>query len=116
MCGIVGVISRTSIKASDWLIAGRDAMAHRGPDDAGVWWSEDCRVGLGHRRLAIIDLSPAGHQPMQDAAGLLTIVFHWGVFNYRGLPEEIAAKGDNFRAHSDNQVVFAAEHELGTGS
>ncbi len=69
MCGIVGVVSRMSVQASDWLIAGRDAMAHRGPDDAGVWWSEDGRVGLGHRRLAIIDLSPAGHQPMQDVAG-----------------------------------------------
>jgi asparagine synthase (glutamine-hydrolysing) len=102
-----------AVKARDWLIAGRDAMAHRGPDDAGGWWSEDGRVGFGHRRLAIIDLSTAGHQPMQDASGLLTIVFNGEIYNFRELQHELAVKGHTFRSHSDTEVILAAYHEWG---
>lgn len=63
MCGIIGIASISLVISRDWLFAGCDAMEHRGPDDAGEWWSADGRVGLAHRRLAIIDLSPSGHQP-----------------------------------------------------
>ena len=73
MCGTVGIVSNTPQTRRGWLAIGRDAMTHRGPDDAGEWWSADGRVGLAQRRLAIIDLSPAGHQPMHDAAGTLSI-------------------------------------------
>jgi len=52
------------IESPEWLKIGREAISHRGPDDAGIWWSEDGRVGLAHRRLAIVDLPPSGHQPM----------------------------------------------------
>lgn len=114
MCGLVGIASRSPIKRRGWLITGRDAMVHRGPDDAGVWWSTDGRVGLGHRRLAIIDLSFAGHQPMQDVTGLLTIVFNGEIYNYRDLQEELAAKGHTFRSHSDTEVILAAYREWGT--
>ncbi len=69
MCGILGVAGTRPIPDRVWLAVGRDAMAHRGPNDAGEWWSQDGHVGLGHRRLAILDLSPAGHQPMLDASG-----------------------------------------------
>ena len=69
MCGIVGLASRVPIARPDLLVAMRDTMRHRGPDDAGVWWSPDGRVGLAQRRLAIIDLSPGGHQPMADTSG-----------------------------------------------
>lgn len=115
MCGIIGIASCSPYEGRDWLITGRDAMAHRGPDDAGVWWSEDGRVGLGHRRLAIIDLSPAGHQPMQDTPGGLTIVFNGEIYNYRDLQQELIAKGHAFRSHSDTEVILAAYREWGTG-
>lgn len=113
MCGIIGIASAAPNDSRDWLIAGRDAMAHRGPDDAGVWWSADGRVGLGHRRLAIIDLSPAGHQPMHDVTGLCTIVFNGEIYNYRDLQQELAAKGHTFRSHSDTEVILAAYREWG---
>ena len=64
MCGIVGIASSKLIESPEWLKTGREAISHRGPDDAGIWWSEDGRVGLAHRRLAIVDLPPSGHQPM----------------------------------------------------
>ena len=97
-----------------WLAIGRDAMTHRGPDDAGEWWSADGRVGLAQRRLAIIDLSPAGHQPMHDAAGTLSIVFNGEVYNFADLRDELIAKGHDFRSHSDTEVILAAYREWGT--
>lgn len=114
MCGIIGVASLLPVEKRDWLIAGRDAMVHRGPDDAGVWWSVDGRVGLAHRRLAIIDLSPAGHQPMQDVSGSLTIVFNGEIYNYRDLQQELISRGHTFRSHSDTEVILAAYREWGT--
>jgi len=74
MCGIVGVIGRngTRVELED-VIAMRDVMRHRGPDDEGVWRSEDGRVALGHRRLAIIDLSPAGRGPMGNEDGSVQV-------------------------------------------
>jgi asparagine synthase (glutamine-hydrolysing) len=62
MCAIIGIASRTQVDARAWLDIGRDRMTHRGPDDSGSWWSPDGRVGLAHRRLAILDLSSAGQQ------------------------------------------------------
>ena len=69
MCGIAGIAARTPFNDRDLLTTMRDSMTHRGPDDAGSWWSADGRVGLSQRRLAIIDLSPGGHQPMSDHSG-----------------------------------------------
>ncbi len=89
-------------------------MRHRGPDDAGEWWSADGRIGLGHRRLSIIDLSPAGHQPMQDAARELTIVFNGEIYNFSNLRRELAAKGHAFRSQSDTEVILAAYREWST--
>ena len=97
-----------------WLAAGRDAMTHRGPDDAGEWWSDDGRVGLAHRRLSIIDLSAAGHQPMSDADGALHIVFNGEIYNFADLGDELAAKGYTFRSHSDTEVILAAYREWDT--
>ena len=80
MCGIVGIASKTAVTNRDWLAVGRDSMRHRGPDDAGEWWAADGHVGFGHRRLAVVDLSPRGHQPMTDAEGRLTIVFNGEIY------------------------------------
>ena len=83
-------------------------MAHRGPDDAGEWWSPDGHVGLAHRRLAIIDLSAAGHQPMSDADGTLTIVFNGEIYNFAELRAELQKGGTTFRTQSDTEVILAA--------
>ena len=113
MCGIIGIAGKAPIQDRDWLESGRDAMRHRGPDDAGTWWSAEGRVGLGHRRLAIIDLSPAGHQPMQDASGELCIVFNGEIYNFASLRRDLAAKGHVFSSHSDTEVILAAYSEWG---
>lgn len=113
MCGIVGILSKESIVDRIVLIAGRDALSHRGPDDAGEWWSLDGRVGLAHRRLAIIDLSPSGHQPMQTEDGALTIVFNGEIYNFLDLRHELASKGHVFRTSSDTEVILAAYREWG---
>jgi len=92
----------------------RDSLRHRGPDDAGEWWSTDGCIGLGHRRLAIVDLSPAGHQPMHDASGELCVVFNGEIYNFVDLRRELAAEGHAFRSHSDTEVILAAYREWGT--
>lgn len=89
-------------------------MSHRGPDDAGEWWSSDGHVGMGHRRLAIIDLSPAGHQPMQDDSSELCIVFNGEIYNFVELRMELAEKGHAFHSHSDTEVILTAYREWGT--
>jgi asparagine synthase (glutamine-hydrolysing) len=108
MCGFVGVASTESCRDRGWLIAGRDLMTHRGPDDAGEWWSDDGRVGLAHRRLSILDLSPLGHQPMEDPARGFVIAFNGEIYNHRELRAELAEDGFVFRSHSDTEVLLAA--------
>jgi asparagine synthase (glutamine-hydrolysing) len=83
-------------------------MTHRGPDDAGEWWSDDGRVGLGHRRLSIIDLSLLGHQPMHSTPRGLSIVFNGEIYNHNALRDELAGLGFAFRSHSDTEVLLAA--------
>src|SRR5437867_11916916 len=89
MCGIVGVAARRGWVNRDGLITMRDTMSHRGPDNAGVWWSDDGRVGLAHRRLSIIDLSPAGHQPMAEVGGNVCDPYNGDSSNSRGLRSEL---------------------------
>lgn len=113
MCGIIGLVSDSAIVNRSWIAAGRDAMRHRGPDDAGEWWSLDGRVGFGHRRLAIIDLSIGGHQPMEDALRELCIVFNGEIYNYRDIKTELEAKGYAFRSRSDTEVILTAYREWG---
>jgi asparagine synthase (glutamine-hydrolysing) len=111
MCGIVGIAAGSPEPERKWLAAACAAMRHRGPDDAGEWWSADGHVGLGHQRLAIIDLSAAGHQPMHD--GELAIVFNGEIYNFQDLRAELAAKGRAFRSQSDTEVILAAYREWG---
>jgi len=114
MCGIIGIASKTNVSLRDWLVAGRDALHHRGPDDAGEWWSADGCVGLAHRRLSIIDLTPTGHQPMLDATGQICIVFNGEIYNYLELKKELQSLGHAFSSTSDTEVVLAAYQEWGT--
>ena len=83
MCAIIGIASSQNQSFDRlWLNIGRDTMIHRGPDDYGEWWSKDEMVGLGHRRLSIIDITSGGHQPMLDTSENLTIVFNGETYNF----------------------------------
>lgn len=115
MCGIVGIISKSPVADRETLVRQRDTMCHRGPDDAGVWWSQDGRAGLAHRRLSIVDLSSAGHQPMHDESGFLHIVFNGMIYNFEDLRKQLEAKGHKFRSSCDTEVILAAYSEWGTG-
>lgn len=113
MCGIVGVVSVSPILDRAWLSLGRDLMTHRGPDDAGEWWSSDGCVGFAHRRLSIIDLSSLGGQPMLDTSGFLSIVFNGEIYNHLDLRSELISKGYVFRSNSDTEVILVAYLEWG---
>ncbi len=113
MCGIIGLASKVRVINRGWLSVGRDLMQHRGPDGAGEWWSADGCVGLGHRRLAIVDLSLRGQQPMHDSAGELTIVFNGEIYNFTDLRQELFEKGHVFRSAGDTEVILAAYREWG---
>lgn len=111
MCGIAGFLSRGGLDpadAGDVLRAMTDAIAHRGPDDAGVWVDPDAGVALGHRRLSILDLSELGHQPMSDQGGRYCLVYNGEIYNFRELRQALEAGGERFRGHSDTEVLLAA--------
>ncbi len=108
MCGIVGIASQAAIARPALLETMRDTLRHRGPDDAGVWWTPDGRVGLAHQRLAVIDLSPGGRQPMLDSSRQLCITFNGEIYNYVDLRRELEACGHRFLTASDTEVLLAA--------
>jgi asparagine synthase (glutamine-hydrolysing) len=109
MCGIIGIASSNKpIQDKRWLSLGRDTMIHRGPDDFGEWWSKDEMVGLGHRRLSIIDITSGGHQPMLDTSENLSIVFNGEIYNYIELKEHLVKKGYAFKSSSDTEVLLNA--------
>ncbi len=113
MCGIVGLASRAATVDVELMTLMRDSLQHRGPDDAGVWRSSDGRVGLAHRRLAIIDLSPGGHQPMGDALGHFWIIFNGEIYNYQELRRELEERGHRFQTASDTEVILEAYRAWG---
>lgn len=110
MCGIVGAL-QTGITADAWqtrLQRMTDSLRHRGPDDSGIWFDTDAGIGLGHRRLSIIDLSPAGHQPMWSADRRYVIVYNGEIYNYLVLRDELEQCGHVFRSRSDTEVMLTA--------
>lgn len=107
MCGIVGCLRRGAAIDRGSFSVMRDALAHRGPDDAGTWISPSNSVALGSRRLAIQDLSPRGHQPMQDATGSLTVAFNGEIYNFVELRDELE-DFYAFRSRTDTEVLLAA--------
>jgi asparagine synthase (glutamine-hydrolysing) len=110
MCGIAGFWAPGFDRAAAEAILARmtDTLEHRGPDDSGVWLDEERGVALGHRRLSILDLSPAGHQPMASRDGRYVMVFNGEIYNFSALRTQLAAAGDTFRGHSDTEVMLAA--------
>jgi asparagine synthase (glutamine-hydrolysing) len=88
MCGFVGIVSQQAFDVNS-LITAREVIAHRGPDDCGLYQSDDGCVGLAFRRLSIIDLSPAGHQPMSNEDGTIWIIFNGEIYNFQLLRREL---------------------------
>src|SRR5215217_1797512 len=116
MCGIAGIyayhyaanpVDRAELQRI------RDHMAARGPDGLGEWYSENVRVGLGHRRLTIIDLSERGAQPMASADGKLVVTFNGEIYNYRELRTSLEARGRAFRTQTDTEVLLHLYAEKG---
>ena len=117
MCGIAGLstVPGSTVDAG-WLRAARAALAHRGPDDDGVFEDWSRGIGLVHTRLSILDLSPSGHQPMLSADGRVALVFNGEIYNFRELRAELEAKGHRFRGGSDTEVLlhlYLAQRETG---
>jgi asparagine synthase (glutamine-hydrolysing) len=109
MCGIAGFLEARAWPeaAQPAIIAGMvTALAHRGPDDSGVWIDAEAGIALGHRRLAIIDLSPTGHQPMASANGRFVITYNGEIYNYREVAARLAAEGVTLRGQSDTEVML----------
>ncbi|HXR34972.1 MAG TPA: asparagine synthase (glutamine-hydrolyzing) [Candidatus Binataceae bacterium] len=111
MCGIVGVFGD---KASPQLLRSMtEAMDHRGPDHQGSWHDNENGLGLGNARLAILDLSPQGNQPMVSASGRYVITFNGEVYNFQALSAELAGYGHRFCGHSDTETMLAAVEQWG---
>ncbi len=113
MCGIAGIVSPAIPVSLPLLAAMNHTLVHRGPNDGGEWVSSDGRVGLASRRLAILDLSAAGHQPMTSFDGALTVTYNGEIYNYVELRDELRSRGHVFRTHTDTEVILAAYAEWG---
>src|SRR5215203_3473372 len=113
MCGIAGIVSREPEKL---VVPMLQSIEHRGRDDQGIWTSDlidadGKRACLGHRRLAIIDTSPAGHEPMFSHDGRYVLTFNGEIYNYRELREELRSLGHEFRTDCDAEVLLQAISE-----
>jgi asparagine synthase (glutamine-hydrolysing) len=118
MCGITGYRAHSG-DASGWaqdLPAAIASLHHRGPDDEGKWYSTDHRTGLGHRRLAILDLSAHGHQPMHSACRQWTMVYNGEIYNFREIRRDLEALGHRFVGSGDSEVALAAFAQWGPGA
>jgi asparagine synthase (glutamine-hydrolysing) len=114
VCGIAGFFDPGSNRGSDWMrrhvVVMTNTIAHRGPDDEGAWVDPASGVALGNRRLAIIDLSPEGHQPMHSASGRYVITYNGEIYNSAAIARTLEATGlaPRWRGHSDTEVILAA--------
>src|SRR6266446_976617 len=106
MCGIAGLLTSKAPVTPELLRAMTGRIAPRGPDYSGEWVSEDLRLGFGHRRLAVIDLTAAGHQPMHSACSRYTVTYNGEIYNFMELRAELeaASHGPIWRGHSDTEV------------
>ena len=111
MCGVVGYWSYNKAYVDEKRVAGMaNLLTHRGPDDAGVWTDAGAGIALGHRRLSILDLTPAGHQPMVSACGRFVLAYNGEVYNHRDLRAELENLGHSpcWRGSSDTETLLAA--------
>lgn len=108
MCGIAGIIKKDGAVDRGLLPGMLKCIGHRGPEDEGMWQSQNGQVALGHRRLAIIDLSPGGHQPMISDDGRFIVTFNGEIYNYLEIKKELADLGLEFKTHSDTEVLLKA--------
>jgi len=113
MCGICGYFGGPAEEPENMLNRLNNALKHRGPDDDGLWLSSSKNVGLGHRRLAIIDLSPSGKQPMLSASGRFIVAFNGEIYNFRELRQELVSYGHLFKGSSDTEVMLASFEQWG---
>src|SRR5437016_2448012 len=115
MCGICGLLAiADGFPVTPELASSmRDSMVHRGPDDGGVWCSSDRRVALSHRRLAIVDLSSAGRQPMCNEDGTVWITYNGEVYNHAALRAELESKGHSYRSNTDSETIVHLYEEEG---
>lgn len=115
MCGIAGKFSfsDTHLPTREEIAAMNAAQQSRGPDDEGVF--VEGRIGLGHQRLSILDLSPLGHQPMTDSSGRYIMTFNGEIYNFLDLRKSLEAKGVRFKSHSDTEVILELYKEKGPG-
>lgn len=110
MCVILGYFGNFD---GAGLSAGLATIAHRGPDDSGMYANEQAGVGLGHVRLSILDISSFGHQPMFSSDGTVVLVFNGEIYNFRELRSELEGRGYRFRGHSDTEVLLNLYLEKG---
>jgi asparagine synthase (glutamine-hydrolysing) len=118
MCGIVGILNYAGPAGTiseERLRSMTDEIQHRGPDDDGIYISDDHRVGLGFRRLSIIDLSAAGHQPMATPDGSIWLVFNGEIYNHLDIRRDLEARGYRYRSHTDTETILFAYQEYGIG-
>ena len=112
MCGITGIIAKRAINPAA-LQAMTARLEHRGPDGDGHWMSDDGKVGFGHRRLAVIDTTDGGAQPMLDADNRYVITFNGEIYNYIELAERLAGEGVQFKSKCDTEVLLEAYKKWG---
>lgn len=116
MCGIAGIltsgIDRDRLEITTHRM--QNALQHRGPDDRGIYLSSDRTAGLAHTRLAILDLTPAGHQPMSIADGRYWITFNGEIYNFSQLRSQLAAQGENFSSQTDTEVILKLYQKVGS--
>lgn len=114
MCGIAGIINKKGVPPDELALKTAAALLeNRGPDDSGVWVEDN--AGLAHQRLSILDVSPAGHQPMLSGDGRFVIVYNGEIYNFREIREKIDADPGRWKSSSDTEVVLAAYAKWGTG-
>src|SRR5882724_2239809 len=117
MCGIAGLVDPARRADAEHIrktiTRMIEPLAHRGPDDDDVWVDVERGVGLGHRRLSIVDLSTEGRQPMRSADGRYVIIYNGEIYNFLELRQDLDALGHRFRGRSDTEVMLAAIAEWG---
>lgn len=108
MCGLAGYYTFTEKVSADICMKMTSVLAHRGPDDDGVWIDVENGIALGHRRLSIQDVSPFGHQPMTSKSGRYVVVYNGEIYNFMSLQSRLKLEGYLFRGHSDTEVLLSA--------